>query len=392
MKGLTKMKGKKHLIKEDLEPLIKWPGGKQRELKYIIPYIPTNIDKYYEPFVGGGAVFTSINHKNSFINDKSKELVDLYKMIKSKKREPFFNILSKIAEVWRFLTDFVLQNEVYLTETYKDYSNGTVSEKLLKKEYENFVNKNSNKLEKRISKIFTFDNQQFIEETKKKLYNKAKRMKKLEKKKHKLPKDDILDNIESSIKSSFYNYFRYLYNSNGNHKINKEEKVAIFFIIRNFAYSGMFRYNSNGGFNVPYGGIGYNKKNIQKKIEYLRSKKLMKLLENTTIEADDFESFLNKYKPTKNDFIFLDPPYDTEFSTYSQNSFTKQDQKRLANYLINKTEAKWMLIIQNTEFIMNLYKNKGLNIKIFDKTYLVSFKNRNNKKTKHLIIRNYRNG
>ena len=48
-----------------------------------------------------------------------------------------------------------------------------------------------------------------------------------------------------------------------------------------------------------------------------------------------------------------------------------------------------MLIIKNTNFILDLYSNKGLNIKIFDKKYLVSFMNRNDKDVEHLLITNY---
>lgn len=87
--------------------------------------------------------------------------------------------------------------------------------------------------------------------------------------------------------------------------------------------------------------------------------------------------------------FFLDPPYDTEFSTYAQNSFTKKDQERLANYLINKCKAKWMLIIKNTDFIYQLYHQQGIYIQTFEKEYLVSFMNRNDKKTTHLLISNY---
>jgi DNA adenine methylase len=48
-----------------------------------------------------------------------------------------------------------------------------------------------------------------------------------------------------------------------------------------------------------------------------------------------------------------------------------------------------MMIIKNTDFIFDLYNKKGLNVKSFDKTYLVSFMNRNNKETEHLMITNY---
>jgi len=54
----------------------------------------------------------------------------------------------------------------------------------------------------------------------------------------------------------------------------------------------------------------------------------------------------------------LDPPYDSEFSTYDKNIFNKEDQKRLADYLIKDCNAKWMMIIKNTEFIFDLYNKK----------------------------------
>ena len=218
--------------------------------------------------------------------------------------------------------------------------------------------------------MFNFNIENFIKEIKINLIRKIKRMKELERIKHILPNNDILDNIETALKSAFYMHFRHIYNNTTKYKINRAFKSAIFLFIRNFAYSGMFRYNSNGDFNVPYGGIAYNRKNFLKKVDYLRTKELKSLLDKTTIENLDFEEFFHNHQPTKNDFVFLDPPYDSEFSTYARNEFTKADQKRLADYLINKCKAKWMMIIKNTDFIFSLYDCKGLNIQSFDKHIL----------------------
>lgn len=63
-----------------LTPFLKWAGGKEQELKYILPVIPS-FENYYEPFVGGGAVFFSVAAQNKFINDKSSELFNLYTVI-----------------------------------------------------------------------------------------------------------------------------------------------------------------------------------------------------------------------------------------------------------------------------------------------------------------------
>ena len=103
----------------------------------------------------------------------------------------------------------------------------------------------------------------------------------------------------------------------------------------------------------------------------------------------DFEDFLLKHAPQEEDFVFLDPPYGSEFSTYAQNEFERKDQERLVRYLLKQCKAKFMLVIKNTPFIQKLYGNANLNIKAFDKKYLVSFQDRNNRDAEHLIITNY---
>ena len=54
-----------------MNPIIKWAGGKEKELAYIKEKVTNKIERYIEPFVGGGAVFFNINVKKSIINDKS---------------------------------------------------------------------------------------------------------------------------------------------------------------------------------------------------------------------------------------------------------------------------------------------------------------------------------
>jgi len=71
-----------------LSPIIKWAGGKEQELTQILPGIPQYFQDYYEPFVGGGAVYFAINRPAMFINDKSIELTNLYRLIK--KQDPIF--------------------------------------------------------------------------------------------------------------------------------------------------------------------------------------------------------------------------------------------------------------------------------------------------------------
>jgi hypothetical protein len=58
-----------------LAPIIKWPGGKEKELKYILPNTP-HFERFIEPFVGGGSVFMGIEAKKYLINDFSQNLLN----------------------------------------------------------------------------------------------------------------------------------------------------------------------------------------------------------------------------------------------------------------------------------------------------------------------------
>ena len=64
-------------------PIVKWAGGKRQLLPEIRKYIPEKYSTYYEPFVGGGAVFFDIQPKKAIINDVNSELINLYKVVKN---------------------------------------------------------------------------------------------------------------------------------------------------------------------------------------------------------------------------------------------------------------------------------------------------------------------
>ena len=376
---------------EVTKPFIKWAGGKEKELPYIKENLPKEIDRYIEPFIGGGAVYFNINIKDSYINDKSEELINLYSCIKNNDIK-FYNKINSIYKNWRLLEQVVQNNKKELLEIYIKYCKEYERNKNLKKEFKktiyDFVKKHSDEFNGALSDEFNFGTNNFIKEIEKNLISKMTRMNKIENQRGKMELNDTLDNFECAFKSAFYMHLRYLYNEHEKLKIDMPFYEAIFYFIREYCYASMFRYNKNGKFNVPYGGISYNRKDFYKKINYISSNKLHKYMKNTKIYNEDFEDFLTKIKPQKGDFIFIDPPYDTEFSTYAKNEFDKKDQIRLAEILHN-TKANVMVIIKNTEFIYNLYDSKGFNIKSFDKKYLVSFQNRNEKDAKHLIITNY---
>lgn len=370
----------------NLSPIIKWPGGKEKELKYIIPNLP-QFERYFEPFVGGGSVFMGINAKEHYINDFSKELIQLYRYI-SKINEDFFGYVEAMDASWRKAEKFFHENKD-LVDVYLGFRSGQIDKEGLRQYILNFCSNKKDDIEDILDNAFRNIQCILCKELEANLFRKMVRMHELEKQKHELPLEDLNDNIETAIKSALYMNYRSLYNERSISLDNPPMHCALFFFMRNYAYSGMFRYSSKGEFNVPYGGIAYNRKFLKKKLDYYKSKALLEHFNNTKIFNLDFEDFIKTTQPTKDDFVFLDPPYDSEFSTYAQNDFTKEDQKRLANYMINECPAKWMMIIKYTDFIYSLYNKAGINIRTFDKEYLVSFMNRNDKKVSHLLITNY---
>lgn len=372
----------------ELKPLLKYPGGKSSELPIIQDFLPSDIQKYIEPFLGGGAVYFTIKASKYYVNDKSEDLMCLYKFIKEGNDE-FFSELDTINSNWELLSNISISGFGCFCEILSNYKIGSVDNDellvLVKKMVEEFENIDG--------PLFQLENIQqpiFKKQLKKNIVSIIKRICRNEKIKNKeLSRDEIKDNFECAIKSAYYMYFRELYNYPEKYTLSKPRTVAIFLFIREYCYSSMFRFNRDGKFNVPYGGISYNSKCLSSKLEYYKSNALVTYLSKTSFYTEDFLSFVKKIQLTKNDFMFLDPPYDTTFSEYDKNSFDQSDQIRLAQYLINDCGCKFMLVIKKTEFIENLYKDKGLEIIEFNKNYFVSFKNRNKKRVTHLLIKNY---
>ncbi len=374
--------------KLELKPLLKYPGGKTAELPVILEHAPESIQRYIEPFLGGGAVYFAVQAEEYYVNDKSEDLMCLYRYIKEGNTD-FFSELEMITSNWELLSDISERGFAHFATILSNYKNDEINKAQLvaavKKMVEEFENIDG--------PLFQLENIQqplFKMQLQKNIVSIIKRICRNEKSKNReLSERENKDNFECSIKSAYYMYFRELYNYPEKYTLSKPRTVAIFLFIREYCYSSMFRFNREGKFNVPYGGISYNRKSLSSKIKYYKSQDLLSYLNQTNFYVEDFLSFVNKIPLTENDFMFLDPPYDTTFSEYDKNSFEQRDQVRLAQYLINDCPCKFMIVIKKTEFIEQLYSNHNLQIIEFDKNYFVSFKNRNKKKVKHLLIKSY---
>jgi len=163
---------------------------------------------------------------------------------------------------------------------------------------------------------------------------------------------------------------------------NPLDNAKRFYYQRKTCFRGMMRYNSSGHFNVPFGR--YKKINFSD----LRNKAHEVLLKHTTILNEDFEYVFEHYND-ENNFMFLDPPYDSEFTDYGYCRFGKEQHTKLAK-LFKETKNKCLMIIGKTDFIVSLYKDYIVDE--YDKKYKFKmYGGRIDEKINntHLVIKNY---
>lgn len=166
-------------------------------------------------------------------------------------------------------------------------------------------------------------------------------------------------------------------------------KAARTIYLNRTCFNGLYRVNSQGYFNVPYGK--HKNPFIPEKDTLIDVSNYLKT-NNIEIHNVDFADVVSS--ATKYDFIYFDPPYDpvsdtSNFTSYTSNGFAKQDQIRLRNCFeeLTKKGCKCMLSNSATDFIKDLYKD----FKIIEVQAKRSINCKGNKRGKipEVIIMNY---
>jgi len=372
-----------------IRPVIKWTGGKFDEFPLFAKYVPP-FTNYYEPFFGGGGVFFALQPAyTSFLNDKSSDLARFYEQLQ---QPAFENQLLLYADGWEAAGRLAVAAISQLQQPFASFISDIISASDLIGLIDAVVDEiKNNGYQPLFEKKLVQEVPLFTKALKASLYDKCRRIKNICKKEDRLFSiTELGHHIETGIKSGLYLHLRSILNqqASGARSLSPAKASANWYFVREFCYASMFRFNRKNEFNIPYGGIAYNRKNFRQKVQNIFKPVITSLFQRSTFYNLDFEQFLLNTTPRKGDFIFLDPPYDSEFSEYDQNAFTKADQQRLRDCLV-KQKAKWMLVIKETDFIRDLYTSKGIHIVEFDKTYTYNVRGRNNRDTKHLIILNY---
>jgi len=302
------------------KPFLKWAGGKGQLLLELEKRLPSKIkeskmiERYFEPFVGGGAFFFHLREnyiiRESYLSDINKELIIGYRVIQKNPHELIYRLLE-------------LQNRYYRMDGQR------------RKEFFYQI---------RI------------------LYN-----------------DQIKD-------------FDYINYNNG-----WIDRACHLIFLNKTCYNGLFRQNKRGLFNVPFGK--YRNPKICDEINILE---VNKALANTKIICDDFKKSENYIE--KGDLVYIDPPYrpiskTSNFTDYSNEGFTDEDHKRLAEFFneMNKKEA--YLILSNSDpknynpedsFFDILYK--GYSIENVKANRMINCNPEKRGRINELIISNYKGG
>jgi len=138
------------------------------------------------------------------------------------------------------------------------------------------------------------------------------------------------------------------------------EGAALFYYLNRTGYNGLCRFNSKGLFNVPFGKY--------RQIKYHRDfTAYQHAFANWSFTTGDFEDV----PIGERDFIYADPPYDVEFTHYSQGGFGWDDQVRLAQWL-SAQDCPAVLSNQATARIVRLYKSLGFTLKFLPAPRMIS--------------------
>lgn len=247
-----------------IKPYLKWAGGKRQLLPEIRNYFPERIDKYYEPFLGAGAVLFDLQPKKAIVNDFNSQLILTYSVIK--------HHVDELIEALR------------------------THQKNNSKEYYYEVRAQDR------------------------------------------------DPVE----------FEHL---------SEIEKAARLIFLNKTCYNGLYRVNSQGLFNVPYGRYKNPAICEEPVLQAVHS-----YLQKNEIEIlnEDFASVTRD--TNQRSFVYFDPPYhspdNTNFTGYQANGFGENEQIRLRDTYLDLTErgVKCLLSNSDTEFIREIFNDDRFEI------------------------------
>jgi DNA adenine methylase len=270
-----------------VRPLLKWAGGKRSLVERIQSFFPDDhLERsYHEPFMGGGAVFFSLEPVRGSVNDINPRLMNFYRVVRDRPEE-----LIEVASGYRY------EKEEYY-----------------------------------------------------------------------------------SLRSRF-----------NTRPVDPVEDAALLLYLNKTGYNGLYRVNSKGEFNVPFGR--YKDPTI---VHPERIMKAGRLLRSVDIRCGDFLYLLKTAEA--GDLCYFDPPYmpvsrTAHFTDYYAGGFTDEDQRRLRDACI-ELDSRGVVFVQSnsdTELVRSLYTGTGFELVSLRTLRMISSKVSSRSKGYDLLITNSR--
>jgi DNA adenine methylase len=185
-------------------------------------------------------------------------------------------------------------------------------------------------------------------------------------------------------KKDFYLELRSKYNSS---EVSSVESAILLYSLNKLCFNGLYRENSKGFFNVPFG----QKKSFPA-LERQDFESASTLLQNATVSNSDFEGTLSH--AVAGDFVYLDPPYipidaTSSFTSYHADGFGLSDQARLAQRMIEMKESNIKAMCSNSDTPLSREVYGNLNIKTIQAPRMVSARASGRGSVSELVITNF---
>jgi len=185
-------------------------------------------------------------------------------------------------------------------------------------------------------------------------------------------------------KKDFYLELRSKYNSS---EVSSVESAILLYSLNKLCFNGLYRENSKGFFNVPFG----QKKSFPA-LERQDFESASTLLQNATISNSDFEGTLSH--AVAGDFVYLDPPYipidaTSSFTSYHADGFGLSDQARLAQRMLELKESNIKAMCSNSDTPLSREVYGNLNIKTIQAPRMVSARASGRGSVSELVITNF---
>src|SRR5690625_49779 len=275
-----------------IKPFVKWVGGKRQLLDEIYKYMPDDgYSTYYEPFLGGGALFLNEQPKKAIVNDGNEELINAYKVIQSNVEE----LIEKLK-----------------------------------------VHKENNS-------------------------------------------EDYFYDIRAWDRNPLYE------------ELSDVEKAARLIYLNKTCFNGLYRVNSSGFFNTPYGR--YKDPNIVNE-HGLRALNTYFNSAEIKFMTGDFEHAVKYIRSGA--FVYFDPPYaplssTSNYTGYTSGGFDEEDQIRLRDLCdkLHSRGVKFLLSNSNVPFIKKLYANPDYKIEIVGAKRAINSDAKKRGEVEEVLIRNY---